>query len=340
MGIRQLLEDRRLRQQAAGDEGEPGGGGGGQAGGAGGQGGEPGSGGGEGGAPDTGGMMRSHSKAGEGGGKEGDGGEEDPFKASATDDGRPTIKDDQGNEIPLPDQFWDAENGQIRGDAIFKSWRDTRSSYDQLRSERDTLKQQVEQGKPAEGKVPEKPEDYTFEKPEEFSRELADDDPLLTGFKQIAHKHGIGQEQFQAVAADYLKMAEEQLGPPIDPKQEREKLGPNADTILQANAQFFDSMVDAGDLSQEEHDEIMAIGETAAGVKALNKIREKMGEQPIPMEGATTSELPSKQEWYKMVASEQYQQDPAYRQHVDKLGEQIFGTAPAGSSEPGLGVPG
>lgn len=334
MGIRQLWGLRAMQQ--AGKEDDAGGGGGG----------DPDAGGDDkdkgGGAPDTGGMMRSHSKAGDDDGRGGDGGDggEDPFKASATDDGRPLIKDDQGNEIPMPDQFWDAENQQVRSDSLFKAFRDTKSGYDKLQTEHKTLQQKLEEGGQKAGKVPEKPEDYTFEKPAEFTRELADDDPILTGFKQIAHKHGIGQEQFQAVAADYLKMAEEQLGPPIDPKAEREKLGPNADTILQANAQFFDQMVEAGDLSREEHDEIMAIGETAAGVKALNKIREKMGEQPIPMEGATASEVPSKNEWYRQMDAALSKGDQDEVRRLEKVGEQIFGTGPAGSSEAGLGVPG
>lgn len=333
MWIRQLL-GRRLEQEAAAEE-KPGGG---SAGGAGDEaGGDD-----KGGAPDTGGMMRSHSAAGggEGDDKGGQGGDEDPFKASATDDGRPTFKLDDGTEVGLPDQFWDAENQQVRADSLFKAFRDTKSGYDKLQTEHGQLKQQLEQGDKGTGKVPEKPEDYTFEKPEEFSREISDDDPILKGAKEAAHKHGLSQEAFQGFVTDYLKMAEEQLGPPLDPKAEREKLGPNADTILQANANFFDALHADGTLSREELDEVMAIGETAAGVKALNKIRERMGEQPIPMEGVELSQLPSKQEWYKMVGSDQYQNDPAYRQHVDKLGEQIFGTAPAGSSEAGLGVPG
>lgn len=276
---------------------------------------------------------------GEGG--QAEGGDDDPLKASTTEDGRPKVTLSDGREVPLPDQFWDAENSQPRTDAMLKSFMDTKSSYDRLANEKKELEQKLQQGQQqsTEG-VPEKPEEYKFEKPEGVTREIPDDDPLLSTFRQIAHDNGIPQDQFQKMAGQYLAKVEETVGPPLDLNAEREKLGPNADTILHENARWVDSLVDSGTLSQDEKDELLSLGETATGVKALNKIRQSMGEKPIPMEGAQMSELPSKQEWYAMVGSEKYAQDPGYREYVDNLGKKLFGTGPAGSSEAGLGVRG
>lgn len=328
MSFRQLM-GWPLRQEAAA-EGE--GAGGGEAAGGEGTGTE--------GTGESGGMMRAHSQAGQAGGEgEGDGGD-DPFKASASDDGRPTIKDDEGNEIPLPDQFWDAENQQVRHDSMFKAFRDTKSSHDRLQQERDQLKQQMQEGKPPEGTVPDKPDGYEFTPPEGLQREIPSDDPMLQSFREIAHANNIPQEQFNAVAGQFMAKMEEQLGPPLDPDQERKQLGPNADTILEANARWVDGLKQDGMLSQEEHDELLSLGETATGVRALNKLREKVGEQPIPMEGAKMSELPSKQEWYQQFNAAMDKGDQAEIKRLEKVAEQVFGTGPAGSSEAGLGVPG
>ncbi len=291
------------------------------------------------GGQQSGGLLRSHA---EGGGESSEGQQpaETGDEASSSDDGRPLIQLDDGTQKPLPDQFWDADNKQVRADALFKAFSDTKSGYDKLVNEKKTLEEQLQQGKQGQGQVPESPEGYEFQQPEGLNRDVPADDPLLTQFKQVAHKNGIDQETFNAVAGEFLTNIEEQVGPPVDMNAEREKLGPNADTLLQTTARWVDGLVDDGILSQSERDEVLAIGETAEGVKALNKIRERMGEKPIPTEGAKVSELPSKEELYSMVGTEKYRNDPEHRQYVDDLFKRVFGDQPAGTSQPGIGIGG
>jgi hypothetical protein len=99
------------------------------------------------------------------------------------------------------------------------------------------------------------------------------------------------------------------------------------------------NLVDSGLWSKAEFEEVIYMGSTAQGILALNKLREHMGEKPIPTTGVIQEGAPSKDELYAMVNDPRYGNDEAYTKEVTAKFQQVYGTGPAGSSEAGRGVP-
>lgn len=79
------------------------------------------------------------------------------------------------------------------------------------------------------GDVPETADAYTFELPEDYTKSFGDgaDDPLLTSFRNRAHKLGIGQEAAQELAAGFVTdaMANEFFEKPMPMSEFVEQLG-------------------------------------------------------------------------------------------------------------------
>jgi hypothetical protein len=200
-----------------------------------------------------------------------------PTPAPAPD----TARDDAGRGKPtrpdyLPEQFWDAEKGEPRLEAIAKSWKDSRDA--------------INRG----AKPPEKPEGYRLTLPEGAPAELVRaDDPLLARVREQAHKAGISQAQFDAMAAPVVKaMAELHGRQPTREALERAEderlrgemaqLGATAETQISALATWTNGLLARGALSKEEHAALHRAATTAAGVRALAKLRTLSGEQAIP----------------------------------------------------------
>jgi hypothetical protein len=235
----------------------------------------------------------------------------------------------QGKPEGLPDQFWDPDNQQVRTDSLVKAWKDTR---DELR--------QVQQRQ--ESKPPEKPDDYQLSAPQDLPRQVDENDPGRQAFAKVAHKHGLTQEQAQGVFQDFLGELHESgaMPEPISIEQEKQKLGKHADAIISSTYRWGQQLMETGVIGQDEFDELIILGSTAEGLRALNKIRQHYtGEQPIPTDTNAVSGLPSKQELYDMVADPRYGQDSKFTQYVTEMFQKVMGDAPAGSSQPGLGVP-
>ena len=228
----------------------------------------------------------------------------------------------------VPEQFWDAEKGQPRIDSLAKSWADTNKALREL---------QGKQGL----KPPEKAEDYKFELPKDMKLpvEIKADDPALNAFRQVAHKMGMSQDQFQAGVSAMLEATKDFMPAAVDMAAEMKTLGPNGDAMIGAVHAWGKNLVDSGLWSQAEFEEVIYMGSTAQGILALNKLREHMGEKPIPTTGVIQEGAPSKDELYAMVNDPRYGNDEAYTKEVTAKFQQVYGTGPAGSSEAGRGVP-
>lgn len=230
----------------------------------------------------------------------------------------------------VPEQFWDAEKGAVKQDAILKSWQDTRNELKAAKSAKG-------------GAAPEKPDGYKFTMPagsdgKPVPVEIGENDPAMSLAKVAAHKANLTQEQYDIFMQTFVSGAAQHMPPPVDLEAEKAKLGPNADAVMTTTIAWVDGFVTTGTLSKDERDELVFMGSTALGIRALNKIRESTGEKQIPLEGAVQEGLPSKAELYARVGDPRYQSDDAFRQETDKLFEKVYGTQPAGTSERGMGV--
>ena len=227
----------------------------------------------------------------------------------------------------LPEQFWDDKTKAPRIEAIVKSWKDTNTELKALKS--------------AKGAPPAKADDYTFERPKDLPAHLLKDpatDADLKVLRGAAHAAKLTQAQFSILATDYFAKAAEMVQPPIDPIEELKKLGENGTAVADTVFSWVDGLKAQDVLSQAEVDEIVSLGSTADGMRALNKLREHAGGQPIPIGAPVGATSYTAEELYAMVGTKEYASNPAERARVDKLFEQHFGTQPAGSSKAGVGV--
>jgi len=201
--------------------------------------------------------------------------EQEDITAKPGEDGKPQRPE------AVPEQFWDPDKGEIRADSLLKSWRDLRAKV----SQRNT------------GEAPpEKPDAYAPPKVEGLPAGFigGDSDTLWPTIQQAAHKAGISQKQLDALAGPFLASVAEQLkaqAPPDAEAQlqaeyeagqaELQKLGPNARAYVADIGGWLKGMVARGMFTAEETAALRQVS-TAAGMRALGKLRELTGEQPIP----------------------------------------------------------
>lgn len=208
----------------------------------------------------------------------------------SVDTGAPKTKPDY-----LPDNFWDAEKGEAKHEALAKSWTDLRKT--------------ISQGKHKA------PEDGQYD-----TSVLAagiDAAPLT----EYAKKWGLSQAAFEELAAQSQQLAEQAAGPAIDPAAEMKQLGPNANAILEGMVNWGRGLVNKGVWSADDFEEFKIMGGTARGINALMKIREAY-EGRVPVDSIQMEGAPSKEELYAMVNDPKYKTDAAYRQKVERMFQQ------------------
>ena len=220
----------------------------------------------------------------------------------------------------VPEQFWDDKAKQINFDATFKSLSDTRQELKKLK------------GEPPKG-IPKDESGYEFTPPADLpdNVESGADDPSMKLIRKISFAVGMTQDQYAKFAEAYLRGAAALLPPAIDPAAEKKALGPNADKVTETVFGFYGNFVRDGTWSQDEFETIVTEGgATAVGMRALNKMRERMGGQQIPVNpGADGQALPSRADLNARVADPRYRSDPAYREQTSQLFREVYGTEQA-----------
>lgn len=204
----------------------------------------------------------------------------------------------------LPEKFWDSKTNQ--------------PSYDKLAKSYGELEKQFKAGAhkaPKDGKYDLSP-----------VKDVPPDDPLLSGFLEIAKENGLSQKAVTEILSVVgAQTAAQREASAINVKAEMEKLGANAKEILQDTLRWSQSLVAKGVLTKDELSELKVMAGTATGVKVLQKLRGFYGDAPIPVNvGAVDGEEYSKSDLQALVGKPEYKTDPAYRKKVEKLFEKHF----------------
>jgi hypothetical protein len=179
----------------------------------------------------------------------------------------------------LAEPFWDPVKGEPRLESLARSQADLRA--------------RVARG---EGVLPEAPDGYALPAVEGLpDNYIPPADPVWTDVRSAAHKAGVTQTQMEAIVRPYLahvaRIRAEQ--PPADPaaqqaqqaealRAEIGKLGSSGPQIVREIGGWIAGMEARGSLTAEEAAALRDVG-TAAGVRALLKLRELGGEQAIPV---------------------------------------------------------
>ena len=155
---------------------------------------------------------------------------------------------------------------------------------------------------------------------------LRADDPVVKSYVGWAQKYGMSQQAFEDLAKEVTGIGASNMA---ETKQsianELEALGPNAKAIVTNMAQWGRGMVSKGIWSQDEFNEFTRWGDTARGIKTLQKVRE-MYEGRVPTETLKTDSggSMSKDELESMVGSPEYKTNAAYREKVWQLHQKMY----------------
>jgi hypothetical protein len=231
----------------------------------------------------------------------------------------------EGRPEGIPEKFWDNKKGEIRSEALAKSYDDLRKEFNKLKG-----------GKGKDPKAPENAEDYLaeFETPKEIEtedgvkaldrvRDIPSDDPALIAFSESAKKYGLSKEQFNGIIMDVLAGANDQLPEPFDREAEMSALGGEEKALpfIKTNQNYLLHLHKNGVLNEGEYKYALAFGTTAVGVQTLNKLRINSGEKPIPVGATATTGAKTPDECAAMLANPLYNEDTpageAYRAKVE-----------------------
>jgi hypothetical protein len=216
----------------------------------------------------------------------------------------------------LPDQFWDPKTGVLM-EPLVKSWSDLRKT--------------VARG---EHKPPASPDAYELAMPEGVELQVAKDDPAWGAFRKAAHAEGLSADLVKRLVAPVMAeiakagQGAKQPSPEDQAKQqteflqaERAKLGANAEALTSMLGQWVSGAQARGLFTAEEVGEISVLAQTAAGVRALAKLREMAGEKSIPIDPGATPAGAELADYYRLVESPEWQKgDRATR---DKAAEML-----------------
>lgn len=267
--------------------------------------------------------------------------EEDKGKAT-DDDGKGEDGEDDGSpklvfkEKPdwLPDNFFDAETGEVAVEKLAKANADMRA--------------QISKGW---DKAPESWDKYDLDL-SEAEKELealglieedGSPDPVKQGFLELLHSQDVPTAKANAIYKGVLGILADFAPEPIDGKKLIADIGRNGLAVLTNTKRWVTHLEEAQILSKDETDAVRGWLQSATDVRALHKLRSRYNdvETDIPIgetvaEGTKTrSELRAE---LAELAKEADEGKPGTQEKYDRLLEQYnktYGIEPAGTSLPG-----
>lgn len=227
----------------------------------------------------------------------------------------------------LEEQFWNSEKGEANIEVLAKSYKDLRTEFNKRNDD----------------KVGETFEDYATE---DFfaTQEIAEikDDPAMKIALEAAKESGLGVKQAHSFINKFMSEMSALKPQPVDMKEELMKLGKNGPHMVSGIKTWVDGIKNRGDINEEVHAEILKLGATAAGIKALDFLRQKSGVLNIPTGAAMTGTTHmSAQDWYSATYdthAENGESKDAYNVRMHELGKTIFGEGVGTFNGSGLGT--
>jgi len=192
----------------------------------------------------------------------------------------------------LDEQFWNEKEGEGDYEKLSTSYSELRKAFNEKNND-------------AAG---EKVEDYItddmFNEEGNFAVDgynVPKDDPGLAAAFEAAKDACLGVKQAQAFIGKFLEKATEfaPQASELNVEEEMAKLGSNAAHVVGGIKTWVDGMQNSGQINEEVHAEILKLGATANGIKALDVLRTKTGEMAMPTGQAITgSSTMSAEDWY------------------------------------------
>ena len=218
----------------------------------------------------------------------------------------------------MPESHWSPENGpDIEGMATELAT--VNKDYKELRTK-------MSQG------LHKAPKDGNYESTVLAEAGVESDDPLLTGFIEVAKEHGISQDAFNEISNLVLAVAgETEEDARTTVAQERAKLGRNAEKIIAETDQWLMKLGPGKNNSGVlDHSEMEALANASTNghfISAMNKIRQSYNEQPMPGIDVMEGQAITRQELDSMVADPRYGVDMAFTSDVEQKVMQAYGEA-------------
>lgn len=207
-------------------------------------------------------------------------------------------------EIAAPEglvnkDLWDAQKGQLKTDAVLEELnRQTKRAED--------LRQKLSKN----GQLPKEAAEYEIT-PAEGLQDIIDVKAEIFGdIKELAFKNHMSKEQLNGFINGYMQLMLDKglVQKPLSEQEAKEaraayvaeqkkRLGAQADTMIQSAVNFIDAQYRKGILDEGEKAALMRLADRdAAGISALNKLREMAGGPVIPVDNAQTDGLPPDRE--------------------------------------------
>ena len=233
----------------------------------------------------------------------------------------------------IPENFWDKENGVPNVEGLAKSYAELRKAFNNKNND-----------KPGETAEEYDVDEYYTEtghyKVEGL--EIPRDDPGLKAAMEAAKEAGLGVKQAHNFIAKYLDGMKGFLPQPISFEEEMSKLGTNAEKTISGIKVWVDGMKNNGDINDEVYGAILELGKNAAGIKALDVLRQKTGEMSMPIgEAITGSDTMSLQDWYSAsyeTHAHGGESRVQYDERMREVGRKLIGTGYGTFSGQGYGV--
>lgn len=214
----------------------------------------------------------------------------------------------------LPAEFWDEEKGTYKSDSIL-------SALEHEKQRVSTLRNKLSKGFQ---NVPETADHYVLDgfDSEDISEEDAES---LQRFKNIAHKNGLSQEQFNSLLSDFKEAFPYNTEDPVSNEervqamynQEMEKLGEHAQQYIENLRSWGRSMVMSKAISKEDYKTLTNMAITADEVRLLDKLRGVSGFiSDIPIV-ESVGDLADEAEIQRIMADPKYDTDTILQRRVE-----------------------